>query len=79
VGGGGAVIVNWAKTGISEQFPSGWLYVQGLLFVVVILFLPNGIAGAVERLRGLAAGTSAGGRPRLAKRAVQAAPPKELV
>jgi urea transport system permease protein len=75
----GAVIVNWAKTGISEQFPSGWLYVQGLLFVVVILFLPNGIAGAVERLRGLAAGGSAGGRPRLAGRAVQATPPKELV
>ena len=42
----GAVIVNWAKTSISEQFPSGWLYLQGLLFVVVILFLPKGIAGA---------------------------------
>jgi len=47
----GAVIVNWAKTSVSEQFPSGWLYVQGLLFVVVILFLPKGIAGAVEHLR----------------------------
>ena len=44
----GAVIVNWAKTSISEQFPSSWLYLQGLLFVVVILFLPKGIGGAVE-------------------------------
>jgi len=75
----GAVIVNWAKTGISEQFPSGWLYLQGLLFVVVILFLPKGIAGALERLRGLAAGRPVGGRPRVARGAVQASPPKELV
>jgi urea transport system permease protein len=51
----GAVIVNWAKTSISEQFPSGWLYLQGLLFVTVILFLPKGVAGLVEILRGLAA------------------------
>jgi len=51
----GAVIVNWAKTSISEQFPSGWLYLQGLLFVVVILFLPKGVAGAIEHLRLFAA------------------------
>jgi urea transport system permease protein len=50
----GAVIVNWAKTNISEQFPSGWLYLQGLLFVVVILFLPKGVGGLVENLRALA-------------------------
>jgi len=49
----GAVIVNWAKSSISEQFPSGWLYLQGLLFVAVIAFLPKGIAGAVGSLRGL--------------------------
>jgi urea transport system permease protein len=51
----GAVIVNWAKTSVSEQFPSTWLYLQGLLFVVVILFLPKGVAGAVEHLRRYAA------------------------
>jgi len=50
----GAVIVNWAKTSISEQYPSTWLYLQGLLFVLVILFLPKGIAGAVEHIRGYA-------------------------
>jgi urea transport system permease protein len=49
----GAVMVNWAKTSISEQFPSGWLYLQGLLFVVVILFLPKGVGGAVSDLRAL--------------------------
>lgn len=50
----GAVIVNWAKTSISEQFPSTWLYLQGLLFIVVIVFLPKGVAGAIEHLRALA-------------------------
>jgi urea transport system permease protein len=58
----GAVIVNWAKTNISEQFPSGWLYLQGLLFVVVILFLPKGVAGLIEHLRALAERTPLLGR-----------------
>jgi urea transport system permease protein len=44
-------MVNWAKTSISEQFPSGWLYLQGLLFVVVILFLPKGVGGGLADLR----------------------------
>jgi urea transport system permease protein len=51
----GAVIVSWAKSSISEQFPSGWLYLQGALFVIVIAFLPKGIAGGVGSLRGLIA------------------------
>jgi urea transport system permease protein len=41
----GAVLVNYAKTGLSERMPSAWTYVQGLLFIVVILFLPKGLAG----------------------------------
>lgn len=40
----GAIVVNSAKTGLSEQFPSGWLYLQGLLFIVVIAFVPRGLA-----------------------------------
>jgi urea transport system permease protein len=81
----GAVIVNWAKSSISEQFPSTWLYLQGLLFVVVILFLPKGIAGLVENVRrfvGPRMPQRGGGRPRIAKRTAVAAtaatsPPKE--
>ena len=78
----GAVIVNWAKSSISAQFPSTWLYLQGLLFVVVILFLPKGIAGLVEHLKRLGPrmplpGGGGGQRDeRRAPRAV-AAPPKE--
>jgi urea transport system permease protein len=69
----GAVIVSWAKSSISEQFPSGWLYLQGLLFVAVIAFLPKGIAGAVEGLRGLIA-RSPLTLPRLRAQAVKPAP-----
>jgi urea transport system permease protein len=52
----GAVAVNWAKTGLSERFPSGWLYLQGLLFVAVIAFAPQGLMGLRrlgQRLGGL--------------------------
>lgn len=47
----GAVVVSWAKTGLSESFPSGWLYFQGVLFVVVVAFAPKGMAGLAESVR----------------------------
>lgn len=83
----GAVIVNWAKTSISEQYPSGWLYLQGLLFVTVILFLPKGVGGLVENIRRYVGSRIKldGGRPRVEKRPVPAAttaaaaPAKEVV
>jgi urea transport system permease protein len=75
----GAVIVNWAKTSISEQFPSGWLYLQGLLFVAVILFLPHGVAGAVGHLKALARRLRLLGGPRVAAPKVPApSPSKEI-
>ncbi|HEU4867231.1 MAG TPA: urea ABC transporter permease subunit UrtC [Actinomycetota bacterium] len=41
----GALLVNYAKTALSEAYPSGWLYFQGLLFVIVMAFAPKGVAG----------------------------------
>ncbi|RBM23358.1 urea ABC transporter permease subunit UrtC [Streptomyces sp. PT12] len=40
----GAVAVAWAQTTLSEEFPSAWTYFQGGLFVVVVAFLPGGLA-----------------------------------
>ncbi|MBB3037521.1 urea transport system permease protein [Hoyosella altamirensis] len=40
----GAIAVAWAQTTLSEQFPSAWTYAQGALFVLVVGFLPGGIA-----------------------------------
>lgn len=51
----GAIAVAWAGSTLSEQFPSGWTYAQGLLFMLVIAFLPGGIAalgGLRRRTRG---------------------------
>ena len=35
----------------SENFVEYWLYFIGGLFMFVVMFLPDGLAGLVERLR----------------------------
>jgi urea transport system permease protein len=40
----GAIAVAWAGTTLSENFPSAWTYLQGFLFMLVIAFLPGGLA-----------------------------------
>ena len=47
----GAIGVAWAQSAFSESFPSGWIYAQGLLFIVVVGFFPAGVAGLVVLLR----------------------------
>jgi urea transport system permease protein len=47
----GAIAVAWAQTTLSENFPSFWTYFQGALFVVVVAFLPGGLASAGTVLR----------------------------
>lgn len=41
----GAVVVNLAKSLLSERFPDFWLFFQGGLFLLVVLLLPSGIIG----------------------------------
>jgi urea transport system permease protein len=48
----GALAVNYARSTLSDRFPSGWLYLEGALFIVVVAFAPMGLAGAVEYVRG---------------------------
>ena len=40
----GAIAVGYGQSTLSEQFPTQWTYFQGALFIVVMLFLPGGIA-----------------------------------
>jgi urea transport system permease protein len=47
----GAFIVNYAKTYFTAALPSMWLYALGALFVLVTLFLPRGVVGAVSAMR----------------------------
>ena len=41
----GAFLVNGAKSWLTVAYPEIWLYFLGGLFMVVTLFLPNGVVG----------------------------------
>lgn len=41
----GALLVNFARSGLSEQFPEIWLFFQGALFLIVVMVLPSGVVG----------------------------------
>jgi len=41
----GSLVVNFAKTGLSETFPQLWLFGLGALFIAVVLAFPDGLAG----------------------------------
>ena len=47
----GAIAVAWAQTSLSENFPSGWTYAQGLIFILVVGFFPAGLAGLGALIR----------------------------
>jgi urea transport system permease protein len=47
----GALVVNSAKSYLSETFPDLWLYFLGALFIGVVLFFPQGIVGIFEKLK----------------------------
>lgn len=65
----GAVGVAVAQSGLSSTFPSFWVYFQGLLFVLVIGFMPGGLAslpalvGRRRRTRSAASAPPAPARP----------------
>ena len=41
----GAVLINYAKSLVSEALPETWLFIQGSLFLLVVLALPDGLVG----------------------------------
>ncbi len=41
----GTLLVNYAKTSLSESFPELWLFGLGGLFIAVVLFFPDGLSG----------------------------------
>ncbi len=44
----GTLLVNFGKDWISSAMPELWLFVMGFLFVVVVLVLPQGLAGVKD-------------------------------
>ena len=47
----GAAIVNLAKSFFTQAFPDYWLFFLGALFVIVTLYLPDGVVGLWRKLR----------------------------
>jgi len=47
----GAGIVNFAKSWFTVAFPEYWLFFLGLLFILVTLYLPQGVVGAADEIR----------------------------
>jgi urea transport system permease protein len=45
----GAIIVTGAKSWFTVAFPEIWLFFLGLLFILVTLFLPQGVVGLLRR------------------------------
>jgi urea transport system permease protein len=41
----GTLLINFGKSGFSESFPELWLFLMGGLFISVVMFFPNGLAG----------------------------------
>ena len=48
----GAILVGAGKTYFSENFVEYWLYFIGGLFMVVVIFLPEGLASLLGKVRG---------------------------
>ena len=44
----GTLLVNLGKTYFSETLPELWLFLMGGLFIAVVMYFPNGLAGLVD-------------------------------
>ena len=47
----GAIAVNYSKTFFTSAFPEIWLFILGLLFVLVTIYLPKGIVGLIKHVK----------------------------
>ncbi|HIK43367.1 MAG TPA: urea ABC transporter permease subunit UrtC [Leptolyngbyaceae cyanobacterium M65_K2018_010] len=59
----GAVLVNMARSLLSEKFPDVWLFFQGALFLIVVTALPDGIIGWGRRQFGATVSSALGLAP----------------
>ncbi len=45
----GALLIGYARSYLSENFPETWLFFLGAVFILVVMFMPKGLAGVTER------------------------------
>ena len=77
----GTLMVSYGKTYFSETLPELWLFLMGGLFIVVVMYFPNGIAGLYEShgkqwLAKLFGGLKPGIKPELVAAATKKATPE---
>ena len=44
----GAVLINYAKSLVSEALPASWMFIQGGIFILVVTALPEGVLGWLQ-------------------------------
>ncbi|WP_435749198.1 urea ABC transporter permease subunit UrtC [Microbacterium sp. PMB16] len=64
----GAMAIGWGQSSLGSSWPSGWVYILGLVFILVTLFLPMGLSSLLGRAKHLL------WRPRTAPSATASAP-----
>lgn len=57
----GAMAIGWGQSSLGSSWPSGWIYILGLVFILVTLFLPMGLSSLITKgwnsVRGARRGT----------------------
>lgn len=47
----GAMAIGWGQSSLGSTWPEGWIYILGLIFILVTLFLPMGLSSLFSRAR----------------------------
>ncbi|QEO08905.1 urea ABC transporter permease subunit UrtC [Protaetiibacter larvae] len=55
----GAMAIGWGQSSVASSLPEAWVYILGLLFILVTLFLPKGLSSLFARVRGALPGVKA--------------------
>ena len=56
----GALLLGYGRSSLSERWENGWIYILGLMFVVVTVLLPDGLASLPKRIARFAVSKRAG-------------------
>ena len=49
----GAMAIGWGQSSLGSSWPDGWVYILGLVFILVTLFLPMGLSSLFGKAKGL--------------------------
>lgn len=47
----GAMAIGWGQSSLGSSWPEGWVYILGLVFILVTLFLPMGLSSLLAKAK----------------------------